>query len=302
MLPFLSAVFLSLLLSTSSANAAERLLFEEGFEDTSWPSRGWYGDPQIATTNEESFSGSRSCVWHWEKVGDIKPPGFGGRAKFGSVDNVTLSFQMKHSRSWQWTGVRWHPHEFLFMTNIDDDFMGPAYTHLTFYVEVVNGIPRVAIQDARNIDESRVGENRVGENLVSVTENRSVAGCNGDSDGYGDGDCYRSGKVHRNGKHWEPPGVFFSDVWGDYDKTMWHELKSRIVFNTIEDGVGQKDGIIQMWYDDTLIMDHHDVVFRTGQHPDLRIDKFLMLPYMDPKAKTSQKIWIDDIRITTEDP
>jgi hypothetical protein len=279
----------------SKAVAGERLLFEEGFEDDDWTARGWYGGVQIKTTDKAKVSGERSCVWHWEKKGDIKPPDSGGRAKIDPVDNVTLSFQMKHSESWKWTGVPWHPHEFLFMTNLDDDHRGPAYTYLTFYVEVVNGIPRVAIQDGRNIDETRVGED-----LVGVTENRSVAGGNGDSDGYGHGDYYRMGQVHRNGKHWEPPGVFFSDLWGDYDKTKWHEMKTRVVLNSVKDGIGQRDGIIQMWYDGGLIMDHHDIVFRTGQHPDLKIDQFLMLPYMDPKAKGEQKIWIDDIRITTE--
>lgn len=279
------------------ADAAERVLFEESFEDTAWADHGWYDGPQIRTTMGEKVTGERSCIWHWEKKGDIKPSGMGGRVKIEPVDNLTFTVQMKHSESWKWTGVLWHPHEFLFMTNADDDGRGPAYTYLTFYVEIINGIPRVAIQDGRNVDESRVGQD-----LVAVTESRSVAGGNGDSDGYGEGNYYRIGKVHRNGKHWEPPGVFFSDLWGDYDKTKWHEMKARIVLNSVKDGIGQQDGIIQMWYDGTLIMDHHDVTFRTGQHPDLKIDKFLMLPYMDPKAKGEQKIWIDDIVITTEDP
>lgn len=314
MLPYLSVAAFFLLAFASPSSAAERVLFEESFEDTSWADHGWYDGPQIRTTTEEKVTGNRSCVWHWEKEGDVLPSGKGGRVKLDPVDNITFTFKVKHSESWQWTGVRWHPHEFLFMTNVDPDGMGPAYTHLTFYVERVNGVPRLGIQDSRNIDEGRLGED-----LVGVTEFRSVAGGNGDSDGHGTGNHYRAGEHYRNGKHWDPPGVFFADVWGDYLKTDWHELKTRIVLNTLKkrppqvvqtggdkgqvatNFVGQKDGIIQMWYDGVLIMEHRDVVFRTGEHPDLKIDKFLMLPYIGPGARGEQKIWIDDLLITTEE-
>lgn len=210
------------------------------------------------------------------------------------VDDVTLSFHIKHSADWEWTGVDWHPHEFHFITSADPPYVGPAYTHLTFYVEVVNGVPRVAIQDGRNIDE-----NRIGENLVEITEERAVAGCNGNSDGNINDDCYRAGEVHRNGKHWEAEKTYFGDEPGPFFKGDWHQVRANFKLNSVVNGVGVGDGVLQYWFDGELIIDHHDVVFRTGQHPEMMIDQFLMAPYFGPGVPHEQRIWIDDLRIFT---
>lgn len=189
-----------LALALVKAHAAEVLLFHEPFEDTDWESRGWYDGPRMEVTDAEHIpGGGHACVWHWQKAGDVTPAGRGARVKLPPVTSVTLSFHIKHSANWGWTGVNWHPHEFLFVTTEDPDHVGPAYTHLTFYVEVVNGVPRVGIQDGKNIDNGRIGQD-----LVGVTERRAVAGGNGDSDGHGEGHYYRNGKVHWNGKIWEP--------------------------------------------------------------------------------------------------
>jgi len=273
------------------------MLFHEPFDDADWGSRGWYDDPGMGLTDEESVDpGGSSCVWRWEKAGDVGPTGGGGRVRIPPVEDITLNFHMKHSDNWEWTGVNWHPHEFHFLTTADDAFVGPAYTHLTFYIEVVRGVPRIAIQDGRNIDEARLGED-----LVGVTERRSVAGGNGDSDGYGPGDFYRAGDVHRNGKHWEPGGVYFGDEPGPRYKGDWHHVKARLQLNSVADGIGQRDGIIQYWFDGELIMDFRDVVFRTGAHPDMKINQFLMAPYFGPGVPHAQTIWIDDLTISTSE-
>lgn len=273
------------------------LLFEELFEDTDWASRGWYDSPHMQITDAEHIPGSsHSCAWHWAKEGDIGTEGGGARVHIDPVTNVIISFHMKHSANWEWTGVDWHPHEFHFLTNADSEYVGPAYTHLTFYVEAVGGVPRAGIQDGRNIDESRIGQD-----LVEITENRSVAGGNGDSDGYGPGDYYKSGDVYCNGKHWQPGCVYFGDEAGPHDKADWHRIKVKLQLNSIADGVAVKDGILQYWFDDELIMDYHDVVFRTGQHPDMKINQFLMAPYFGPGVPHEQTIWIDDLRIHTHD-
>lgn len=280
----------------AKAHAAEILLFEEPFEDADWTSRGWYDGPHMEITVDEHIPGSgHSCVWHWEKAGAIKPKGGGARVHLRPVDNVTLSFYIKHSDNWAWTGVPWHPHEFHFVTSADPPYVGPAYTHLTFYVEVVNGVPRLAIQDGRNIDESRIGQD-----LVGITEDRAVAGCNGDSDGHGHDDCYRSGDRHTNGKYWEPGRVYFGDEPGAYYKGDWHHVRAHFRLNSVENGIGLRDGVLQYWFDGELIMDDHDVVFRTGKHPDMKINQFLMLPYFGPGVPHEQWIWVDDLRIYTE--
>jgi len=275
----------------------EIVLFEELFEDTNWASRGWYDNPKMEITSSEHVAGSKySCLWHWKKAGDIGVVGTGGRVLIKPVSSVIISFYIKHSPNWKWTGVDWHPHEFHFITDADPPYIGPAYTHLTLYIEVVNGKPRLAIQDGKNIDESRVGRN-----LVGVTENRAVAGGNGDSDGYGKGDCYRAGNVHANGKYWEADQVYFSNELGQYYKGDWHHVKAKFKLNSVMNGVGMKDGILQYWFDGKLIMDYRNVVFRTGQHPNMKINQFLMAPYFGPGVPHEQWIWIDDLRVTTDE-
>jgi hypothetical protein len=275
-----------------------KVLFDEPFEDTNWEARGWYDGPQMQITSEEHAPGSgHSCAWHWAKAGDVGIEGRGGRVRFEPVTNVTLSFSIKHCDDWTWTGVNWHPHEFHFVTDVDPAYIGPAHTHLTLYVEAVNGRPRVGIQDGMNIDETRVGQN-----LVGVTEKRAVAGGNGDSDGYGGGDCYKAGDHHANGKSWEPNEMYFTDEKGPHYKGDWHRIRVKFQLNTVKDGVGQKDGIIRYWYDGQLIMDYHGIVFRTGQHPTMKINQFLMAPYYGPGVPHEQTIWVDDLRITTEVP
>jgi len=282
--------------SADSPRPGDVVLFEETFEDTDWESRGWYDGPHMEITDAEHIPDSgHSCVWHWRKAGDISPSGGAARVRLTPVETATVSFWIKHSENWTWTGVPYHPHEFHFLTTEDDYFIGPAYTHLTFYFEVVNGVPRIAIQDSKNIDESKIGKN-----LVGVTENRSVAGGNGDSDGYGDGDIYRAGSTHRNGKFWEADSVYFGNERGPRYKGDWHHVAARVMLNSVRDGIGQRDGELQFWFDGKLIIDHRDVVFRTGQHPEMRINQFMMAPYYGPGVSHEQKIWIDNLKVTTD--
>ncbi|HUU29987.1 MAG TPA: hypothetical protein VM123_19455 [archaeon] len=276
--------------------AGETVLFEEPFEDTDWAARGWYDGPDMKITSGEHIPGSgSSCEWHWRNTGDVVPESRGARVLFTPVESVSLSFYIKHSADWEWTKVNWHPHEFLFMTTEDGQFTGPAYTHLTLYVEVVNGKPRLAIQDGANIDQSRIGEN-----LVGVTERRAVAGGNGDSDGYGGG-YYKNGDEFWNGKEWDTGEIYFSDEPGPYYKGDWHHIKASFKLNSVVDGIGVCDGVLQYWYDGRLLMDYRDVLYRTGRHPGMKINQFLMLPYFGPGVPHEQSIWIDDLKIAEEE-
>lgn len=285
------AVLVALL--SSGQSSADVLLFEEHFEDRNWEARGWYDSPRMEITPAEHIAGSNyACVWDWERTGAINTRDGGARVRLPPVDDITLSFHIKHSENWAWTGVNWHPHEFHFITSADPAFVGPASTHLTMYVEVVNGVPRLAIQDSKNIDL-----NRIGEELADLTGQRAVAGCNGDSDGHGSGDCYRAGEAYFNGKFWEPGQVYFGDKKGPYYKGDWHHVEARFKLNSIADGVSQRDGVLQYWFDGVLIMDHRDIVMRTEAHPDMRIDQLLMAPYYGPRVPHPQRIWIDDLRI-----
>jgi len=76
----------------------------------------------------------------------------------------------------------------------------------------------------------------------------------------------------------------------------------RLDLNSVVDGIGVRDGVLQYWFDGELLMDYDDVVFRTGRHPDMKINQFMMAPYFGPGVPHEQKIWIDELRISTFDP
>ncbi len=275
---------------------ARVLLFEESFEDQNWEARGWYDSPRMPITDQEHVPGStHACLWHWAKAGAVNIEGGGARLPLPPVESVTLEFFIKHSANWQWTGRGYHPHEFHFVTNEDDPYVGPARTHLTFYVEVVDGRPRLAIQDGANIDEKHIEQD-----LVRLTETRAVAGCNGNSDGSGEEDCYKTGEVHANGKYWQTERIYFGASSGPYFKGDWHQVRARFKLNSVKEGIGMKDGELQYWFDGEKLLDERRVVFRTGQHPDMKIDQFLMTPYYGPGVPHEQWIWIDELRIYTD--
>lgn len=289
-------VVLALGLAVAGAGAQPApgaLLFAESFEDTGWSSRGWYDGPHMEIAEAaDAPEGRRVNVWHWLRAGDRSPAGGGARVHLPPVDDVTLSLAIRFSPNWSWSGVPYHPHMFHFVTTQDDEYVGPARTHLTTYTEIVNGVPRLAIQDGSNIDEARVEQD-----LVGVTEARAVAGCNGDADGHGDGDCYRAGEVHANGKVWAAAAVWFGPEPGPRYHGDWHRLRARFRLNAIVDGRAQRNGVVQLWIDDEPVVDVRDAVLRTGQHPQMRFNQFLMTPYFGPGVPHEQRAWVDDLQI-----
>ena len=65
---------------------------------------------------------------------------------------VYLRFHLKLSPDWSWTNKPYGPHLLHFMTTEDDKYHGPAASHLTLYIEPVNGKLRLAAQDIQNQD------------------------------------------------------------------------------------------------------------------------------------------------------
>ena len=135
-----------------------------------------------------------------------------------------------------------------------------AFSYLTVYIEQNEDTPLLAIQDGQNIDVTKIGSD-----LTKVTENRAVAGCNGDSDGYGSGPCYSvGGGEYWNGKSWKAGRIYFTDNPGVNYKNDWHFIETYVKLNTISGGKAVKDGVLKYWYDGTLVLDYNNVVLRTG--------------------------------------
>lgn len=288
-------LFILVITTTQFAFSQEpKILFFEDFEDNNFANRGWYDNLKGKLTSEEHIAGSSFSLECKFLLGARVPEGgTPGRHLFEETDEVCLSYYVKYSKNYVGSGKPYHPHEFHFITNKDNKWVGPAFTHLTTYTEHNGGYPLLAIQDGENIDQSRVGEN-----LVGISEERGVAGCNGSSDGYPD-DCYKSGSVYVNGKMWKAKTKYFSDQTGKYYKNDWHHIESYFKLNSIANGKGITDGIIKYWYDGELIIDKSDVLLRTGEHPDMKFNQFLIAPYIGDGSPVEQTMWIDDLAVST---
>ncbi len=187
---------------------------------------------------------------------------------------------------------------FLFLTNADGAYAGPAYTHLTGYVEELGGEPVLAIQDGRNIDETRIGQD-----LTGITEQRGVAGCNGDSDGSGNGDCYPACSVHWNGKRWLTGSTFFDNTQGSPRyKGNWHLVEAYFKLNTIVNGRGAKDGIARYWFDGSLVFERTGIVFRTGASPAMKFNQLMVAPYIGDGSPVDQALWVDNLIVAVDRP
>jgi len=280
----------------NNTNIADAIiLFQENFEDIDFASRGWYDALRGKITSSEHIEGSTASLECRFLLGERGCEGGSpGRHLFDETDEVYLSYYVKYSSNYTGSNKPYHPHEFHFLTTENGIYVGPARTHLTTYIEHNEGTPLLAIQDGQNIDESYIGVD-----LTNITEKRAVAGCNGDSDGYGAGDCYLNGAVHFNGKAWKADSIYFQDESGQYYKNDWHFIEAYFKLNSISEGKGIPDGIVRYWYDGEILINHDDVMLRTEEHSNMKFNQFLMAPYIGDGSPVEQIMWVDDLTVAT---
>lgn len=269
------------------------VLLQEDFEDNNFSSRSWYDNTDLLLSTAEHIDGSTSSVeFHFLEGATMPTSGGTIRKKFTETDEVYVSYYVKYSSNWEGSNKSYHPHEFYLLTNLNSDWKGPASSHLTAYIEQNEGVPLLAIQDSENINEAQIGID-----LTEVTENRAVAGCNGDSDGYGDGSCYSVGDAHRNGKYWRAGSVYFQDTPGTYYKNDWHHVEAYFKLNSISGGTSVANGQLNYWFDGNLIISHNDVILRTAQNENMKFNQFLIGPWIGDGSPVDQTMWVDDLTI-----
>ena len=296
--PFLF-IIMSLLVSCSvkgdpnpGKDSPAEILFTEDFESTDLASKGWYDNTNPAFSTTDNLHGSsRSRQMRFLKGGTAPVQGGAMRKLFDESGTLYVAFNVKYSQNWQGSGVSYHPHEIHVLTNKNDTWSGPAFTRLTTYIENSAGKPRVALQDGQNIDQARIGVN-----LVSTTENRSLMGCNGDSDGYGKGDCYDAGGgTYNNGKVWTASGKVIS-------RGEWHRIEVFYRLNSVVAGKGVADGIMKYWLDGELIFDLDHIMYRTAQNHDMKFNQLVIAPWIGPGSPIEQTIWYDNLVVATSKP
>jgi hypothetical protein len=289
-------VLVALVLITAASRLnAQQLFFHESFDDGDLAKRGWYDNTALTIDPDVHIPNSSASVRFTFAQG-AKTANGGIRKAIPESDEVYLSYWVRYSDNWTGSNKPYHPHEFHFMTNLNDKWHGPSFSHLTLYIEQNEGHPMLAIQDGENIDQTQIKVD-----LTNVTENRAVAGCNGNADGYDD-DCYSNGNQYVNGKRWKSEKQWFSDESGTEYKGDWHRVEAYFKLNSIIDGKGIRDGIVRYWYDGQIVIDHNDVLLRTGQYPEMRFNQFLIAPYIGDGSPVEQSMWVDELSISASRP
>jgi hypothetical protein len=274
----------ALAVAFAAAAPSRSVFFQEAFDTPDLAARGWYDVTRPLLSKEHAGSSGSSIEYRFQ-AGATKPTaGSPLRRKFPPSDSFYLSYYVRYSENWVGSQRLYHPHEFHVLTTMDDDWAGLSFTHLTAYVEENGGTPLIAIQDGKNVDQAQIGKN-----LVAATERRSVAGCNGSSDGYPD-NCYRAAEGYVNEKKWKAPSRYFAD-------SRWHFIEAYIRLNTVSRGKGVNDGIVQYWFDRQLVIDRRDVLLRTGANAAMQFNQFAIAPYIGDGSPVAQSMWIDDLTV-----
>ena len=276
---------------------AATILFQEGFDDANLAGRGWYDNPNVLLSTTEHIANSTSSIQYTFMQGATSPTaGSALRKTFTPTDSIYLGHWVKYSTNWVGSQKPYHPHQFHFLTTFDGPWSGLSFDYLTAYIEQNGGTPLIAIQDGTNVDQTRVGVD-----LTGITEKRGVAGCNGSSDGYPD-NCYSNGSAFVNEKKWWAPAQYFTDTAGPFYKSDWHFVEAFVKMNSIVGGKGVNDGVVQYWFDGQLIIDHHDVLLRTGANAAMQFNQLVIAPYIGDGSPVTQSLWIDSLTVGTGRP
>jgi len=268
-------------------------LLEEKFDATGFASRGWFDSASPVVSTAQHIDGSTGSLEMRYLAGAITPATLPSpmRHSFTASDAVYVRYYVKYSDNWQGSNMPYHPHEFYLLTTADDRWIGPGNTHFTAYIEQNEGTLQMGMQDSLNINATKIGVD-----LTNVTESRGVAGCNGNPDGVSS-DCYNAG-TYRNGKWYRSAAVNFTDAQGPRYKANWHKIEAYVKFNSVVNGKGLADGVMQLWEDGALVVDRKNIIMRTAANATMKFNSILIGPWIGDGSPVDQTTWIDDLLVT----
>jgi hypothetical protein len=264
MLCQLSAILLVQLLLSSVA-LASGAFFNEGFDDSKLLDRGWYDGGTFSISAAQPYSGAGSIEYGWKANTTNPGTSSGIRRLFEPTETLYLRFYIRLSNGWGWTGRNYHPHLITVMTTENDKFRGPAASHLTVYVEPVNGKLRLAAQDIQNQDKPH-----------GLTQGPIKGGY--------------------NGRLYDSKEELFNDA-------NWHCVEAMFQLNSLDMKADKAnaDGIVKGWFDGKLVVDRTDVILRSTDFPKMKFNQFLLLPYFGPGLLPhAQTLWIDELAVGTQ--
>ncbi len=240
------------------------VLFSESFDDARLAQRAWYdGGPFRIVAGARAGNG---CIeYEWSDHSNKAQGSTAVRHLFEPTDEIFLRFYLKLSKGWGWSGRNYHPHLTHFLTTENMKWHGPAASHLTLYIEPVQGKLRLAAQDIQNKDAAH-----------GLTQGPLKGGY--------------------NGMLYDSTEVLFQD-------DQWHCIEAHFKLNTLDlqRDRPNRDGIVRGWFDGKLVVDRTDVILRSTDFPAMKFNQFLLAPYFGPGLLPhAQKLWIDELVVGTQ--
>jgi hypothetical protein len=288
-------------ITVTASSGGGVVLFQESFADNAFAARGWYDNTAMAVTTAQHAPQSVAALEAHFPAGASTPTwGNAARHLFTPTPTLYVSYWVKYSDNWVGSGQLAHPHEFGVLSNLDGDWDGPTNNWMMLYLEhnyQNGGIPRLALQDNRAINTSY---GPLPFNLIGLTENRSTGGCNGVFETGLLAECYNNPPWY-NDKKIDAAQIAFQSTPGTGYKGNWNHVEAYFQINSIVGGVAQADGVMQYWFNGTLMIDRHDILFRTGARSTIQFHQFLIAPYMN-SSPVDQYMWVDDLTVATAHP
>jgi hypothetical protein len=278
---------------SEQSSAGNVLLLHEGFEDLNWASRSWYDNTRHGLLATSGCYSGNCLQWSWASGATIPTNGAGIRKMFTPTEELFFTYYVKMSSNWQGSGSAYHPHLIMLLSDRDAPYQGPAHANLATYFEIsgsyANINPVFIIQDSVLIN-TQYGTPPI--NLAGTTQNRAVAGCNGDfgDTGSSPASCYQVSGVWYNGRHWKNTAAILSP-------NTWHKIEYYLKMNTISNSAARDDGILQQWVDGVPTIVKTNMVYRTNQQATKKWTQLFLGPYIGDGSPTTQTIWIDELSI-----
>jgi hypothetical protein len=287
----------------TATSAAQTVFFTENFDNSNFASRGWYDSTGgVIDTNVYSPAGGNSSIRFSFAKGANRPTGgTPHRHSFTPSESVYVSFWLKlgtSSAPWQGSGVSYHPHVIMLLTDANAAFDGLAWSRLTFYVEWNSFRPRLAIQDGQRINLSQLTSSYPG--LLGSNSAHAVAGGNGPQNQASPShvEYYSIGAPdYTNATFWDSAAANFIN-------DRWHHVEAYIAMNSVSGGIPQADGVLKYWIDGVLVVDRNKVYLRTAHYPTQKFNQFVIAPYIEPGtgSPVAQSMWIDNLVVASERP
>ena len=271
-------------------------IFSESFETSINNNRGW-----IDGSMTDIVSGGQSgnaLRWTWNS-GATQPTGSNTvRHDLGAdYQQLFIRYYVQFDPAWRGSEQTYHPHYLQILSNQDfaaDPYGPTANNYLALYLEALSDLsspynirPNFGFQDEKRVNTS-FGTPPV--DLRAITENRSTAYCNQPLPSSAwVGGCYADTTYYS--------ADIITSATGTISKGAWHQIDTWIKMNSIVSGIGQQDGVAQIWVDGVLVTDQHNVQFKTNQNPALAFRELILAPWIGVGAPITETMYIDELTV-----